>query len=93
VHFNVSHEYMKKPINIVCMEGTVYENDVERSDCKDTIIEYLHLNEKTTDIASITYYKKNYVEIDYPTIGHACRSKYPHEKEQLDKVSPVDVYI
>lgn len=68
-------EYMKTPINIVCMEGTVYDCDDMREDTENTIVQYLHQNENTPDVVSIVYYKKDYVKTEFLSIGQVCRSK------------------
>lgn len=51
-------QYMKKPIHIICFEGTCYSED-DSDDSKDTITDAMH--KTNTDIASITLFKKAYV--------------------------------
>jgi hypothetical protein len=60
-------DYMKKPIHLVCFEGTYYGNDHHEDDL-NTIIEYLHNNPKCKDIADIVYYKKEYIKHSFHTI-------------------------
>jgi hypothetical protein len=61
-------EMMKKPINIVCWEGTYYGKE----ECEeDSVIKKLYENRTLckSDVASITYYRKQYVKSKFDDIA------------------------
>jgi hypothetical protein len=61
-------EMMKKPINIVCWEGTYYGKE----ECEeDSVIKKLYEDSTLckSDVASITYYRKQYVKSEFDDIA------------------------
>jgi hypothetical protein len=57
---------MKKPIDVICWEGTVYD-DGDDEDTKNSVIKKLYNN--MDDIRSIQYYKKEYVMTQFDNIA------------------------
>lgn len=56
---------MKKPVNVLCWEGTWYGND-EYDDCKDSVVRKLYRD--MTGVASLTYFEKQYVPKRFESI-------------------------
>jgi hypothetical protein len=62
-------QLMKKPVHIVCWEGTWYGNDHDDADEENSIIRKLYTDPNNTqDIASISFYKKQYVKTEFENI-------------------------